>query len=104
MKEKIFTWAGRIQNHPGHDLITAYLTVDIQHSTKWTQELLQKIETVKSGQIAKWERAGNVYHLHIHPTHIEIETDFDDIPTDIGKIPLEEFATAVTAWQIFITS
>ena len=104
MKEKIFTWAGRIQGHPGHDLITAYLTVDIQHSTKWTQELLQKIDAVKSGQITKWERAGNAYHLHIHPAHVEIETDFGDLPADINKISLEEFATAVTAWQAFIKS
>lgn len=102
MNEKTFTWTGRIQDHPGHELIVAYLTVDIQHSLEWTHELLQKIEAVKSGQIPNWERAGNAYYLYLHPTHVDIETDFDEIPADIGKIPLEDFATAVAAWQVFI--
>lgn len=104
MNEKTFTWAGRIQDHPAHDLIAAYLTVDIQHSAEWAQELAQKTAAVQSGELSHWERNGNAYHLNILPTHVEIETDFDDQPADIDAIPLEDFAAAVTAWQTFIKS
>lgn len=102
MSEKDFTWPNRIQGHPGHDLIAAYLAVDIQHSPEWTHELLQKIEAVKTGQIPNWERVGNAYCLCLHPTHIDIESDFDETPTHTEKISLDDFAAAVAAWQVFI--
>ena len=96
------TWPGRILNDPAHDLIAAYLTIDIQQSPQWTAELLDKIAAVQSGQISSWERIGNAYCLHLYPDHIEIEEDYDEIPGELVKISIEVFEAAVKSWQVSI--
>ena len=101
MNKTEFSWPGRIQGDPAHDLIIAYLTIDIQHSPKWTEELLQQIERVKSGQIPSWERTGNAYWLHIYSDHVEIEDDYVEEAGELLKISLDDFEIAVKYWQAF---
>ncbi len=101
MNETEFTWPGRIQGDPAHELIIAYLTIDIQHSPKWTEELLLQIERVKSGQIPSWERTGNAYCLHVYPDHVEIEDDYAEEEGELLKISLDDFEMAVKCWQGF---
>lgn len=103
MNQNNFMWPGRLQENPAHDLIAAYLTIDIQKSPKWTAELLQKIEDIKSGQISSWERTGNAYCLHLYPGHIEIEPDYAEVPGEPVKISFNDFETAVVAWQELLT-
>ena len=100
---EVFSWPGRIQGDPSHDLIIAYLTIDIQKSPQWAEELLQKITTIKSNQISSWERAGNAYCLHLYPDHVEIEDDYAEESGELVKIPLDDFVAAVKAWQKIIT-
>ncbi|MDH5552151.1 MAG: YacL family protein [Nitrosomonas sp.] len=102
MTENDFTWPGRIYGDPAHDLIIAYLTIDIQQSPKWTEELLQQIELVKSGQIPSWERTGNAYYLHIYPDHVEIEDDYTEDNEKRLKVTFQDFSKAIKAWQTFI--
>ncbi len=101
MNEAEFTWPSRIQGDPTHDLIIAYLTIDIQHSPKWTEELLQQIERVKSGQIPSWERTGNAYCLYLYPDHVEIEDDYAENSGELLKISFDDFEMAVKCWQGF---
>ena len=101
MSKDEFTWPGRIPNDPAHDLIIAYLTIDIQHSPKWTEELLQQIKAIKSGKISSWERTGNAYCLRIYPDYVEIEDDYAEEPGGLLKISLDDFEAAVMGWQRF---
>lgn len=102
MNEPEFTWPGRIQEDPAHDLIIAYLTIDIQHSPKWTEELLRQIKAIKSGQISSWERMGNAYCLNLYPDHVDIEDDYAEESRALLKISLDDFKMAAMAWQKFI--
>jgi len=102
MSKPICTWSGHIPGDPIHDLILAYLTMDIQKSTVWTAELLQNIHAVMSGALASWERSGNAYCLYIYPDHVEIENDYSDVTEQKVWIPIETFLAAVLAWQQMI--
>lgn len=102
MTKSDFTWPGRIHGDPAHDLIIAYLTTDIQQSPKWTEELLQHIELVKSGQIPSWERTGNAYCLRIFPDCIEIEDDYTEDEKKLLNVTFHDFSMAIKAWQTFI--
>lgn len=102
MNECDFTWPGRIHDDPAHDLVVAYLTIDIQHSPQWTNELLQHLKMVEYGQIPSWERTGNAYCLRIYPDHIEIEDDYADEVGELLKISLVDFELIVKSWQEFI--
>tara|TARA_R110002073_G_scaffold216600_2_gene376786 strand:+ start:1813 stop:2127 length:315 start_codon:yes stop_codon:yes gene_type:complete len=103
MKEKHFTWPGRLKNNPEHDLINAYFTIDIQKSSEWVTELLQKTKSVRSGQMQSWERIGNAYCLRLYSNHIEIEEDYTEAAGSITKIPITDWEAALTAWQNFIS-
>ena len=104
MNEDEFTWPGRVPNDPAHDLIIAYLTIDIQHSPKWTEELLQQIKAIKSGKISSWERTGNAYCLRIYPDHVEIEDDYAEEDGKLLNISFADFEMAVLAWQVVINN
>ena len=97
------TWPGRIPGDPVHDRIIAYLTVDIQQSPVWANELLQHLSAVASGALPSWERPGNAYCLYVYPDHVEIEDDYDDTAGQNMRIPLATFTAAVQAWQRVIT-
>lgn len=94
-----FTWPGRLSGNLAHDLITAYLVIDIQKSPQWTEELLQKTREVKSGRIPSWERTGNAYCLRLFPDHVEIEEDYAEECAEAVKISIDDFEAAVAAWR-----
>lgn len=93
------TWPGRIPGDPAHDRIIAYLTVDIQKSPVWANELLQHLNAVASGALPSWERPGNAYCLYVYADHVEIEDDYNDTAGQSIRIPLATFVAAAQAWQ-----
>lgn len=102
MRQDNCNWPGRIADDPAHDLIAAYLTLDIQKSPAWVDELVQKINEVQSGRLASWERTGNAYCLSVYPQHVEIEANYAEGAVKTQRIPLTMFAEAVKAWQAMI--
>ena len=96
-----FDWPGRLSGNPTHDLIAAYLAIDIQKSPEWIKEVLQKVREVKSGQIPSWERIGNAYCLRLFPDYIEIEEDYAEEGGETARISIDDFEAAITAWQEF---
>lgn len=99
MTQNSFSWPGRCHGDPVHDLINAYLVIDIQNSPKGAEELLEKIRLVKKGELTSWERIGNAYTLTLLPDSIEIEEDYSG-ETITGK--LDVFEKAVVAWKTHI--
>lgn len=106
MNSEHFTWPDRREGDPVHDLINAYLVIDIQNSPNGTDELLEMIDQVKQGQLPFWERIGNAYTLSIFPDHIKIETenDFTDESGGVMMASLDDFKEAVSAWKAFIST
>ncbi|SER16464.1 hypothetical protein SAMN05421690_101073 [Nitrosomonas sp. Nm51] len=104
MNQDNCNWPGRIPGDPAHDRIAAYLTLDIQKSPAWVDELAQKIDAVQSGRLASWERNGNAYYLSVYPQHVEIEANFteEQEPGGVMRIPLTTFTDAVKAWQVTV--
>ena len=102
MNANSFTWPGRIGSDPAHDLIAAYLVIDIQKSPHWAEELLQKIREVKSGRISSWERVGNYYCLRLFPDHVEIEGDYSEEPAKAARVSVDDLEAAASAWRTFI--
>ncbi|SFW17564.1 hypothetical protein [Nitrosovibrio sp. Nv17] len=97
-----FTWPGRLHGDPAHDLIVAYLVVDIQKNLQWAEELLRKTRAVGAGEAPFWERMGNAYWLRLYPDHAEIEEDYAAEPGSATTVPLGEFEAAVVAWRAFL--
>jgi uncharacterized protein YacL (UPF0231 family) len=104
MTESNFYWPEYSANNPTHELIIAYLTIDIQKSAQWINELHQKIKDIQSGRITSWERTGNAYCLHLYPDHVEIEEDYAEEPGELMKISLGDFEKAVVAWKKHINN
>jgi hypothetical protein len=102
MNAQRFTWPGRENGNSAHDLIAAYLAVDIQKSPAWAKQLLQKTEEVRSGQIDSWERFGNAYSLRIFPNRVEIGEDYEDEAGQPVNVPIDDFEAATAAWLKFI--
>jgi hypothetical protein len=97
MTDKPFHWPGRRADDPAHDMLFAYLVIDIQHNPEWANELVQRVADVKSGKLPAWERIGNAYRLELVGRCALIEDLVDeDIPAQ--KVTLEEFSQAVKAW------
>lgn len=94
-----FTWLGRLRDNPAHDLIIAYLVIDIQKNPQWAAELLQKTREVKLGRIPSWERTGNAYWLRMYPDHIEIESDYAQESGEAVRISIDDFEAAAAAWD-----
>jgi len=102
MTENNFSWPEYCPNNPSHELIIAYLTIDIQKSLHWINELHQKIKEIKSGQISSWERTGNAYCLYLFPDHVVIEDDYSEESGATMEISLSDFEQAVVSWKQFI--
>lgn len=98
MTNNSFMWPGRLCGNPAHDLITAYLVIDIQKNPQWAEELLRKTREVKSGRIPSWERIGNAYWLRLFPDHVEIDEDYAEESGEAVKISINDFEAAVAAW------
>src|SRR5512133_3593621 len=102
MNADSFDWLGRLPGNPAHNLIAAYLAIDIQKSPEWIKEVLQKTREVKSGQIPSWERIGNAYCLRLFPDHVEIEEDYEEEPGEPVRISIDDFEAAAAAWREFV--
>ena len=102
MSANSFAWPGRVTGNPAHDLIAAYLAVDIQRSPEWAEELLEKTAEVKSGQLGSWERCGNAYCLRLFRDQVEIEENYEEQPAEPVMIPIDDFVAAAAAWRKLI--
>jgi len=97
MTEKPFQWPGRRTNDPAHDMLVAFLVMDIQRNPEWARELGDRIEQVKSGKLPVWERIGNAYRLELTGKRALIE-DLVDEDSPVQEITLEDFSKAVELW------
>ena len=97
MTEKPFQWPGRRANDPAHDMLVAFLVMDIQHNPEWADELADRIAEVKSGKLPLWERLGNAYRLELTGKGALIE-DLVDEDSPEQMITLKDFSDAVGAW------
>ena len=97
MTENSFQWPGRRTNDPAHEMLVAFLVLDIQRNPEWARELADRIEQVKTGKLPVWERVGNAYRLELTGRGALIE-DLVEEDGPAQKITLEEFSKAVEAW------
>ena len=97
MPDKPFQWPGRRPDDPAHDMLLAFLVMDIQRNPEWARELADQIEQVKTGKLPVWERIGNAYRLELTEKGALIE-DLVDEDGPAQEIILEEFSKAVQAW------
>jgi len=97
MAEKSFQWQGRRSNDPAHDMLVAFLVMDIQRNPEWAHELADQIEQVKTGKLPVWERIGNAYRLELTAKGALIE-DLVDEGGPAQEVTLEDFSKAVEAW------
>ena len=97
MPDKPFQWPGRRPDDPAHDLLAAYLVMDIQRNPEWARELADRIEDVKSGKLPVWERIGNAYRLELTDQRALIE-DLVDEDSSVQEVTLEDFCRALNAW------
>jgi hypothetical protein len=97
MTEKPFQWPGQRPADPAHDMLAAYLVMDIQHNPEWANELADRVADVKSGKLSVWERIGNAYRLELVGRHALIE-DLVDEDSPAQEVTLEDFSLAVNAW------
>ena len=97
MAAKPFQWPGRRINDPAHDMLAAFLVMDIQRNPEWARELADRIEQVQIGKLPVWERIGNAYRLELTRKGALIE-DLVDEESAVQTISLVEFCNAVDAW------
>lgn len=92
-----FHWSDQQPDNPAHEMLVAFLTMDIQQSQEWATELLNQIEAVKSGQLPQWERLGNAFHLEISNQGVLIRDCVDETSQE-QQVSLEELHAATLAW------
>jgi len=97
MVTKPFQWPGRRAGDPAHEMLAAFLVMDIQRNSEWANELAARINAVKSGRLSGWERVGNAYRLEFTATDAILE-DLVDGDVQVQRISLNEFSRAVDAW------
>ena len=97
MAEQSFQWPGRQTSDPAHDMLVAFLVMDIQRNPEWARELADRIEQVKSDKLPVWERIGNAYRLELTGQGALIE-DLMDEDAPAQTIALANFCKAVEAW------
>lgn len=98
MSETPFNWPGQRQDEPAHRRVAEFLTIDIQQSPAWTQELIDKIEAIATDKLERWERNGNAFYLELSADGATIE-DVVDETSPLETVSLEEFRAAVLAWR-----
>ena len=98
MTDKPFQWPGKRSDDPAHDMLAAYLALDIQHNPEWADELTDRVADVKSGKLPAWERIGNAYRLELAGRRALIE-DLVDEESPPQEVTLEDFSLAVSAWK-----
>lgn len=97
MPEKHFQWPGRSPDDPAHDMLVAFLVMDIQRNPEWARELTDRIADVKSGKLPVWERIGNAYRLDLTDQRALIE-DLVDEDSPAQEVTLDDLCKAVKAW------
>jgi hypothetical protein len=97
MPDKPFQWPGRRPDDPAHDMLLAFLVMDIQRNPEWARELADRIADLKSGKLTVWERIGNAYRLELTDQRVSIE-DLVDEDNPVQAVSLEDLSTAVEAW------
>ena len=97
MAEQSFQWPGRRTKDPAHDMLVAFLVMDIQRNPEWAHELSDRIEQVKTGKLPVWERIGNAYRLELTGQGATID-DLVDEDSPVQEITLDEFSKALEAW------
>ncbi|MEM1426854.1 MAG: YacL family protein, partial [Cyanobacteria bacterium P01_H01_bin.130] len=75
--------------------IAAYLTLDIQDSREWAQELAGQIAAVRSGELDHWERLGNAYELVLTSDGATIAATVGPEEGDRIQVALADLAEAV---------
>ena len=98
MPDKPFQWPGQRLDDPAHEMLAAFLVMDIQRNPEWARELSERIAEVKAGKIPVWERIGNAYRLELTDQGVSIE-DLVDENSPIQEVTLEDFCRAVEAWM-----
>ena len=97
MAEKPFYWPGRRPDDPAHDMLAAFLVMDIQRNPEWTRELSARIAEVKAGKLPVWERIGNAYRLKLNGQRALIEAIVDQ-DSPVQEVTLEDISIAAEAW------
>lgn len=97
MAKKTFYWPGRRTDEPAHDMLAAFLVLDIQRNLDWAKELAEKTEAVQAGNLKEWERIGNAFRLELTADGALIE-DLIDEDSSMQTIDLGEFSKAVEMW------
>lgn len=97
MPDKPFHWPGRRPDDPAHDMLIAFLVMDIQHNPEWARELADRIADVMSGDLPEWERIGNAYRLELTVQRALIE-DLVDEDSPVQEVLLGDFCMAVKVW------
>ncbi|AFY85242.1 YacL family protein [Oscillatoria acuminata] len=98
MTEKACNEADWFDQSNAHRRVLEFLTLDIQNSQEWVQQLLDKIAALETGAINEWTRSGNAYYLIFSPQTVTIENLLVD-GEPIETISLQEFKEAVLIWQ-----
>ena len=98
MSQTPFNWPGQREGDAAHRRVAEFLTIDIQQSPEWTQELLDKIEAIATGKLDRWERNGNAFYLELSADGAAIEDAVDET-SSIQTVSLDEFRAAVLAWR-----
>ncbi|MGD1938415.1 MAG: YacL family protein [Cyanophyceae cyanobacterium] len=80
-------------------VIAAYLTLDIQNSPDWAQELADQIDAVRQGKLDYWERLGNAYELVLTPDGATIVETVGPDEGNSVQVELEDLAIAVHTWM-----
>jgi hypothetical protein len=97
MMEPSFQWPGRRADDPAHDMLVAFLVMDIQRNPAWARQLSDRLEDVKTGRREVWERVGNAYRLELTADGALIE-DLVDEGNPQQWIALKDFSEALEAW------
>ena len=100
MSRKSFNWSGRRLEDPSHDLVVAFLTMDIQSDPVAARDLLLAIELVTTGAQTSWRRIGNLFDVKIDGELVFIEDIYEENRS--SKLPLPEFAEAAQAWCDYV--
>jgi hypothetical protein len=98
MTETAWNEADWFDQSSAHRRVLEFLTLDIQNSPEWVQELLDKITDLEAGEICEWTRSGNAYYLIFSPQTVTIENLLIE-GEPIETIALSEFKEAILRWQ-----
>ncbi|WP_254563728.1 YacL family protein [Oscillatoria sp. HE19RPO] len=98
MTEKACNEVDWFDQSSAHRRVLEFLTLDIQNSPEWVQQLLDQIAALETGELQEWTRSGNAYYLIFSPQTVTLENLLVDAEP-IETISLQEFKEAVLRWQ-----